>query len=83
MYTINRDALALVFIFKVCVLNNKVHPHNTRQAEKCNVISYNTNVRAFSIQVYSVILWNDLSLDFSNCTILARFKREINKLINK
>ena len=38
------------------VLNNQVHAHNTRQAEKLCVISHNTNVSAFSIQVYSVKL---------------------------
>ena len=64
-----------IFIF-VFVLNNQVHAHNTRQAEKFHVILHNSNVRAFSIQVYGVKLWNDLSLDLINCQTLAIFKRQ-------
>ena len=45
-------------------------------AEKLILISHNTNVRAFTIQVYSVKLWNDSSLDLTNCTTIASFKRK-------
>ena len=56
------------------VLNSQVHARNTRQAEKRHVISLNTNVQAFSIQVFGVKLCNDLSLDFTNyCQTFAIF----------
>ena len=64
MYKISRVVLSLYFQ-NLFVLNNPVHAHNTRQAQKLHVLSHNNNVRAFSIQVYGVKLWNDLSLDLT------------------
>ena len=64
MYKINRFALP-VYFQNVIFLNNQLHAHNTRQAQKLHVLSHNNNVRAFSIQVYGVKLWNDLSLDLT------------------
>ena len=73
MYKISRVALPLYFQ-NVFVLNNRVHSHNTRQAEKLHVILRNTNVRAFRVQVCEVKLWNDL--DLTNCQELAIFRRK-------
>ena len=70
MYKISRVALPLYFL-NLFVLNNQVHFHNTRQAEKFHVISHKTNVRAFSIQVFGFKLWNDFNLNLTNCQTLA------------
>ena len=74
MFQISRVALTLYF--QMYVLNNQVHAHNTRQAEQIHAMSHNTNDRVFSIKVYGIKLWNDLSLDLTNCQTLF-FKENV------
>jgi hypothetical protein len=57
-------------------LNSEIHEHNTRQASKLHISSHHTNLRAFSIHIYGVKLWNTLSDDITNCYSLNVFKKK-------
>ena len=61
-------------VFSELVLNSNVHDHKTRQSSKLHVISHRTNLRAYSIQIYGVRLWNMLSKDITEVLSLSIFK---------
>ena len=64
-------------IYAACLFPLYLHAHTTREADTFYVIFNKINVRAFSIQVYDVELWNDFSLDRKNCQTLAIFEINI------
>ena len=74
MYKISLIAQPFYF-HNLVALNNQVHTYNTRQAETLYVILHKTDW-VFSTQVFVAKLWNDLSLNLTNCQTLARFKRK-------
>ena len=76
IYTISNCLLPTVFqnLFTMFTLNSNVHDHKTRQSFKLHVISHRTNSRAYSIQIYGVRLWNMLSKDITEVSLLSIFK---------
>ena len=60
MYKINHCLLP--HFSRICfMLNYNVHDHKTRQSSKLHTFTHRTKLRALSIQIYGVKLWNSLS----------------------
>ena len=62
-------------------INNEIHHYNTRAAYKIHQIQHNLNVRARSIRVHGVKMWNSLSSAVTQSPSFNIFKKNCKKHI--
>ena len=74
MHKIHNKIMPSYFL-NLFTTNLSIHDQFTKQAFKLHITPHHTNVRAYSIQVYSTKLWSSLSKDITDSTSHAVLKK--------